>query len=180
MKKTTGILIIIFSLCFSISVYAKDFTDLSNTHWAYDSIQWAVNEGLIEGYTDGSYRPKNEITEQEFVSILVRYTYEGNKDDLKAPTGTHWAEGYYNYLKQYGLELIGYDDLSMRNTPLTRGAIAKLVAQKNGFNLTERQAIYYMYENDISYGMIDGQLTFESYGVDKAVSREQIPAFSKD
>lgn len=177
MKKLTGILIGILVLSLSVGVYATGFKDIPNTHWAYESVQWAVSEGLIEGYDDGTYRPKNEITEQEFASILARYTYKGNTDDLKAPVGTYWADGYYNFLKQYELPLRGYNNQKAKATALTRGEIARIIAAKNGFNLTERQAIYYMYENDISYGMIDGQLTFESYGVEKAVSRAQIPAF---
>lgn len=179
MKKLMGILIIGLILCLSLGVYAMDFNDLPKNHWAYESVQWAVEVGLVKGYTDGTYRPKNEITEQEFVSILARFTYKGDLTQLESPSGSHWAEGYYNYLSEYGLTLKGYNDLKMRNITLNRGDIARLVAQKNGFNLTERQAIYYMYENDLSNGLISGELTFESYGADKAVTREQIPAFFK-
>ena len=179
MKKLMGILIIGLILSLSLGVYAMDFNDLPKNHWAYESTQWAVEVGLVKGYTDGTYRPKNEITEQEFVSILARFTYKGDLTQLESPSGSHWAEGYYNYLSEYGLTLKGYNDLKMRNITLNRGDIARLVAQKNGFNLTERQAIYYMYENDISNGLLSGELTFESYGADKAVNREQIPAFFK-
>ena len=36
-----------------------------------------------------------------------------------------------------------------------------------------------MYENDLSNGLISGEMTFESYGADKAVTRNKSQAFFK-
>ncbi len=157
----------------------KKFTDITPKHWAYESIYWGVDQGLVVGYTDGTYRPSQQITEQEFATVLARFVKNIDNAKLKAPTGVWWSQPAYDELAKFQLPLKGYNNKEAKSTALTRGEIARLIAAKNGFNLTERQAIYYMYENDISNGLLSGELTFESYGADKAVNREQIPAFFK-
>ena len=44
------------------------FTDISG-HWAADVINLASQLGLISGYEDGTYRPKNNITRAEAIKI---------------------------------------------------------------------------------------------------------------
>ena len=41
-------------------------------HWAQDAINKAANEGIISGYTDGTFRPDNNITRAEAISIINR------------------------------------------------------------------------------------------------------------
>jgi len=157
----------------------KKFTDITPKHWAYESIYWGVDQGLVVGYTDGTYRPSQQITEQEFATVLARFVKNIDNAKLTAPTGVWWSQPAYDELAKFQLPLKGYNNKEAKATALTRGEIARIIAAKNGFNLTERQAIYYMYENDLSNGLISGEMTFESYGADKAVTREQIPAFFK-
>lgn len=173
MKKLTGILIIILVLGFSANVLADDFTDVPSTHWAYESIQWGVGKGLVVGYDDGSYKPSYQITEEEFVTVLARYT------KLEIVKGDYWSQPYYDAILKYNLPLNGHKDIKAKKTGLSRGQIARIVAAKNGFNLDERQAVYYMYENDLSSGLLSNELSFDSYGVTKTVDRAQIPAFFK-
>ena len=47
------------------------FSDISG-HWAQDAINKAANEGIISGYTDGTFRPDNNITRAEAISIINR------------------------------------------------------------------------------------------------------------
>ena len=47
-------------------------TDYEN-HWAEQSIRWAMEEGLIRGYPDGSFRPDQPVTRAELATILHRY-----------------------------------------------------------------------------------------------------------
>ena len=157
----------------------KKFTDITPKHWAYESIYWGVEQGLVVGYTDGTYRPSQQITEQEFATVLARFVKNIDNAKLTAPPGVWWSQPAYDELAKFQLPLKGYNNKEAKATALTRGEIARIIAAKNGFNLTERQAIYYMYENDLSNGLISGEMTFESYGADKAVTREQIPAFFK-
>lgn len=164
----------------SINVNAETFIDLPKDNWAYESVQWGVDKGLVVGYKENGqnlYRPSFQITEEEFVSVLARYLKDIKKDKLIAKEGIYWAQPAYDELSKYELPLKGDNDIKAKKTGLTRGTIARIIAAKNGFNLDERQAVYYMYENGISYGQIGGKLSFQSYGRNDVVTRAQIPAF---
>lgn len=47
------------------------FTDTSN-HWAAESIRVAAKEGWVTGYKDGSFKPNQNITRAEVVTIINR------------------------------------------------------------------------------------------------------------
>ncbi len=40
-------------------------------HWAQDSIEQAVNDGWVNGYPDGTFRPDGTITRAEFVKMVL-------------------------------------------------------------------------------------------------------------
>lgn len=46
------------------------FTDFDDTHWAYDEILALTNSGLIEGYPDKTYKPENNITRAEVMTVI--------------------------------------------------------------------------------------------------------------
>lgn len=47
------------------------FSDIDG-HWAQEAINQAANEGIISGYPDGTFRPDNNITRSEAISIINR------------------------------------------------------------------------------------------------------------
>ena len=47
------------------------FDDIAN-HWAKDEIAVAANNGWVNGYEDGSFRPQNKITRAETMSLVNR------------------------------------------------------------------------------------------------------------
>lgn len=47
------------------------FDDIAN-HWAKDEISVAANNGWVNGYKDGSFRPQNKITRAETMSLVNR------------------------------------------------------------------------------------------------------------
>ena len=52
------------------SVYT-DSTSISD--WATQAIMWANAEGLINGYDDGSFKPQNNVTKEEFAQMLYQF-----------------------------------------------------------------------------------------------------------
>ena len=46
------------------------FSDFDNAHWAYDEILALTNSGLIEGYPDKTYKPENNITRAEVMTVI--------------------------------------------------------------------------------------------------------------
>lgn len=42
-------------------------------YWAEDDVAYLYTQGITKGYKDGTFRPKNQITRQEFAVMLYRY-----------------------------------------------------------------------------------------------------------
>ena len=60
------------------------FTDLPAGHWAAPYAETAVRAGWFIGYTDGSFRPDNQITLEEACTALLRLAGYG-ASDLSGP-----------------------------------------------------------------------------------------------
>lgn len=85
------------------------FSDLPTSHWAYDNIMEMAELGILDGYSDGTFKPNKTISRAEFSKILVL--------SLKLPQvkpispafsdvpSNHWAyevvESSKNYLTGY-------------------------------------------------------------------------------
>lgn len=50
------------------------FSDVTNhKDWFFDYVIWAKRTGVVTGYSDGTFRPKKDITRQEFAIMMMRY-----------------------------------------------------------------------------------------------------------
>jgi len=55
-----------------------DFKDVYSGQWYTDAVNWAAEEGIVKGFTDGTFRPNQAITRQELSAIIYRYSeYKG-------------------------------------------------------------------------------------------------------
>ena len=54
-----------------LDVNTKTFSDI-NGHWAQKNIELAAGNGWINGYTDGTFRPNNNITRAETFAMINR------------------------------------------------------------------------------------------------------------
>lgn len=92
----------------NLSAGTMRFTDVSDSHWAYSYIVSAATKGWINGYTDGTFRPDNNITRAEVVTMVNRVLdrtadesyIDAHVDELTSfadVTDSHWA--YYNILE---------------------------------------------------------------------------------
>ena len=81
------------------------FSDLgkeSNTN-AY--INFLFDKGIVSGYSDNTFKPKNEVTYNEVITMVVRAL------DLEVAKGSTWSEGYVNKAKE--LKLL--EDIAIEN-----------------------------------------------------------------
>ena len=60
--------------CTTVSAFAaaNPFADVPRDHWAYDAVAELADEGVIEGYGDGTYRGENEITRYEMAQMVAK------------------------------------------------------------------------------------------------------------
>ena len=157
--------------------YAEEIFPDVKQEWMKVPVRWGVQNKIIRGYNDGTFKPERQVSEAEFSAMMARYVKVVDVDNIVEEKGKHWSQEIYDALERYAIPLKGYKDNKAKDTGLSRGQLSRIVAAKNGFNLDEKQAVYYLYENDLSFGKIDGRLDFESYDSKSAVKRAEAVAF---
>ena len=48
------------------------YTDMNENHWAYQSIKFLTEVGVVVGYPDGTYKPDIPVTRAEFASMAIK------------------------------------------------------------------------------------------------------------
>ncbi|WP_349409393.1 S-layer homology domain-containing protein [Pseudalkalibacillus sp. SCS-8] len=113
--------------------YSKlDYVDVSKNNYFYNDIAVATKHGILTGYPDNTFRPKDHLTRAEATKILANTYYPGTvetapyfQDLSKAP----WAEDKINTLALTGI-IAGYQDGTFKpNSPVTRAEFAVLLAR---------------------------------------------------
>ncbi len=108
------------------------FTDVTADDWFYDDVNFAVENGLMNGVGDNLFDPNGNITRGMFATIL--YRLEGEPAFMNDNTYTDVAPGSYyekaiiwcssgktNIVQGYGDNLFGPDD------NITREQLAKML-----------------------------------------------------
>lgn len=81
-------------------------------HWAEDALMWGANTTkLLNGYEDGSFKPENNISRAEYVSLLYRTAKKQgiindqqlmeNKFTYKDVEKSSWAYGHISKVKSF-------------------------------------------------------------------------------
>lgn len=91
----------------AVAMLTETFPDMNN-HWAKLYVQNLVDEGVIEGYPDGSFRPDNKVTRSEFVKLIasalnlpaMEQASSVFSDESQIPD---WAKSYVQSAVQVGL-----------------------------------------------------------------------------
>ncbi|MGO4108140.1 Ig-like domain-containing protein [Paenibacillus sp. YAF4_2] len=83
----------IVSRTFGLVNTGAEFSDTAG-HWASQQIEALASAGVLTGYTDGTFRPNQEITRAEIVTILSRLM------DYKAPTTSTFNDVEGNWASQ--------------------------------------------------------------------------------
>ena len=73
-KKISAMALTAAIVCTSASAFAaaNPFADVPRDHWAYDAVAELADEGVIEGYGDGTYSGENEITRYEMAQMVAK------------------------------------------------------------------------------------------------------------
>jgi hypothetical protein len=115
---------------------AMQFSDLSESYWAYGSIEKLFNAGIISGYPDGTFRPDGNITRAELVKItnmIFRYSETGIETNFSDIKPDDWF--YLSILiAQKSGYINGYPDNTFRpNNLITREELCKILHTINNF-----------------------------------------------
>ena len=87
---------------------AAGFSDVLETDWYYDVVTSSVDNGYIDGYTDGTFKPNNMVSYGEFYKMVAVASGLEIKNDR---TDIHWAYPYADALKRNGdFNVISFKD----------------------------------------------------------------------
>ena len=153
----------------------RSFPDTTG-HWAEETVTYMADNGYINGYEDGSFRPDNQITRAEFAAILARILggdtpYQGSFADVSASA---WYAGAVQCAYEAGI--VSGDGVNFYpEHALKRGELAKMAVglyqklagpatetadagftDSGEFEEWEREAINAAYQLGFIKGMPDG------------------------
>ena len=124
------------------------FTDVEEGKWYNPYIFFAVTEGWIEGYADGTFRPGNNINRVEALKIILlstyteeeiaQHEYEEEEVYFEDTRPDQWYSPYLGFAVSKGF-VSGYTDAEGNPTGyfgpsnnLTRAEAAKIIAEALG------------------------------------------------
>lgn len=125
-----SILAILITLSPVSAFAAEPMSDITD-HWAKDQIQSWVDNGNIKGYPDGMFKPDNNISRAEFMTIANKafgYTEKAEISYSDVADGS-WYEDAVAVAKAAGY-INGYPDGTMKpDAPITRQEAAVIIAK---------------------------------------------------
>jgi hypothetical protein len=68
------------------------FTDVPENYWAANEIAYAAHIGWIDGYSDGTFRPTNNITRGAAMKLINNVLSRQVDDEGILPDATQWSD----------------------------------------------------------------------------------------
>ena len=123
MKKILFVLIFCILLLSSIS-FAKEFPDVASTYWAHQYISELSDQGVINGYEDGTFRPNGTVTYAEFLKLMVCSDYyRSSFAKFAAGSEGNWYDIYFSMAD----DIVTYNYDRTPNKPISRLEMAKII-----------------------------------------------------
>lgn len=80
----------VLSIFFMLNSPAQAFyTDMDQNHWAYQSIKFLTEVGVVVGYPDGTYKPDIPVTRAEFASMAIKAL---GQEDANVTQDIHFSD----------------------------------------------------------------------------------------
>ncbi len=118
-------------------IAVSPFPDVSEDHWFFDAVMRLTELKILNGYPDGSFCPEREITNAEFVKMLM--VAMGVTTDASLEFGLfpeHWASVYISLAYKNGI--LTDDDIIAGFDPsaaITRAAMTKMMVLALGIDV---------------------------------------------
>ena len=111
------------------------FSDVPQNYWASGYVAAIADQGVISGFTDGTFKPNNPVTYAQMIKLLV--CAWGYEDEALQKGG--YPNGYVAIAEQYGITA-GVTIVNSQNCP--RKNVAQLCCNTlflapNGFEIGE-------------------------------------------
>ena len=101
-RALSGLLAFVLLLSLTVTAFAADmsaFTDVSG-HWAYDALEWAVDNGVLEGMTEDEMAPNDHLTRAQMAAMTSRLYGTYKCAEISQYTDAAPESWYYSYIAQ--------------------------------------------------------------------------------
>ncbi len=142
-KKLVVLLAVVMMFAFAASAYAVDFTDLSEQPvTVQDAVAKTTALGIIEGYSDGTFGPEQNITRAEFAKIAVTAAgakdtaamLEKNASTFKDVKAGQWYTGWINASESLGIFLGDGNGNFRPNDSISNQEVITVLMRLLGYN----------------------------------------------
>ncbi|MDQ0090300.1 mannan endo-1,4-beta-mannosidase [Paenibacillus anaericanus] len=135
-KKSISIFLTLILLCLAAipslgASAASSNQGLSKTHWAQDSIDKWVGEGIVQGYPDGSFHPNDQVSRAEMVTIINKmfgYDMKSEEGFSDVASGV-WYYDAFSIAKQAGYYQGYPGNLAKASSSLTRQDAVTIISK---------------------------------------------------
>lgn len=143
----------------------KVFSDVPESHWAFDAVNYLRWNNIVNGDTNNSFNPEKNVSRAELVKMLVcAFNVNGSTCDFADVNSGDWFYGYVAAAFTKGL--INGDGSNFRpNEDITRQDAAVII-----FRFAENSGKKYT----------DGDLTFEDADSISDYAKNAVAALSSD
>jgi hypothetical protein len=142
------------SVASGMGATASPFSDVATDHWANGWINVAAAQGFVKGDPAGTFRPEDQITQAEAVTVLLRLL--GYNDNLAG----EWPSDYIAKAANLGV----LDDVTfVSNQAATRGVVAILTSAILDENVVEYKASDNIFENKLDKNNDPYTLLFDKF-----------------
>lgn len=150
---------------------AVRFSDIDG-HWGKETILWAVGQGVVDGFEDGTFLPDKPVSEAEFLTMMLRGFL---KDGIsKAASNAPWYAPYFAFAKSKGWPVNDAD----ANKPFARGQVAQLIAASQGQILGVNGAIEFLLANGLAQGKTSNDVA--GFGAKDTLTRAESVQFIRN
>ncbi len=109
LKKTTAATLVFITLLMLFqTAFARSYSDIPELTPTYEAVDYLSEIGVILGYEDGTFKPKNEITRGEaaaFISRSLGYNdaYAAKSMPFNDVRSGYWAEKFISFCYESGI-----------------------------------------------------------------------------
>jgi hypothetical protein len=83
---------------YTTSFAQATYSDVSESDWFYSNLMNLTNRAIIDGYTDGTFKPDNTLLLDQFIKLLVT-----TEDTSLTLDSNYWAYHYIDYAFNHGI-----------------------------------------------------------------------------
>ena len=136
---------------------AQRFSDVAATDWYYSVVMQLVEAGTIDGFPDGTFRPKNTVTTGQALKMILLAA--GYPEPARA--ASHWARGYLDFAIEQGF-VTRFKEITDLDVPISRALVAQIAAKAMGLTRPETVEISFTDTDDdnvlalAAAGIVDG------------------------